>query len=201
MEMFNRKNTRAVFRGITALLVVAMLAGCATQKVDFTSIPPGATVTIGERQGITPCTFRVAKEDGPAVFRLASGEEMVLPLHGLDSYSKESVDASGKVFGASLMGIGGAVAIVGGVVFFAVAILDPDDEEDANDEILGYSLATMLCGGAVFAFGKWIYPDYDEAIIHADFRRLEDPGEKGELEDALFEDPGYGARRLKKAAP
>ncbi|MCK4564319.1 MAG: hypothetical protein KAU94_06575, partial [Verrucomicrobia bacterium] len=170
-----------MIRGTAALLAVVVFSGCATQKVQFTSIPPGVTVTVGKKQGITPCTLRVSKEEGPAVFRLPSGEEMVLPLYGLDSHSKESVEASGTVLGGTLMGVGGAVAIVGGVVFFAVLALDGDDEDDlwsmveeddGNDELLGYSLVVMLCGGAVFGLGKWIYPDEQDAVLHADFRDM-----------------------------
>ncbi len=195
-----------LMKGLTIVLATQLFMGCATQKVQFTSIPPGVTVTVGKKQGITPCTLRVSKEEGPAVFRLPSGEEMVLPIHGLDSHSKESVEASGKVLGGTLMGVGGAVAIVGGVVFFAVLVLDGDDEadlwpsveeDDGNDELLGYSLVTMLCGGAVFGLGKWIYPDEQDAVLHADFR-----DRKSDLsEENLYEDSGYGARRLKKATP
>ena len=127
-------------------------------------------------------------------------------MQDLDSYSKESMEASGKVLGGALMGVGGAVAILGCGVFFAVLVLDGDDEDDlwpsveeddGNDDLLGYSLVAMLCGGAVFGLGKWIYPDEQDAVLHADFRDI-----KPDLsEEDLYEDTGYGARRLKKAVP
>jgi hypothetical protein len=204
--MFVRLMFKPVTKTVAILLAMAMWSGCAMQKVQFTSIPPGAAVTVGKKQGVTPCNLRVAKEEGPAVFRLPSGEEMAVPIHGLDSCSKESVEASGKVFGGTLMVIGGAAAIVGGAAFLIVLALDGDDEDelwsgveedDGNDELLGYSLAVMLCGGAVFGVGKWIYPDEQDAVLHVDFRDM-----KPDLsEEDLYEDTGYGARRLKKAAP
>lgn len=206
--MVHRTRLEPILRSTGALLSAALLVGCSTQKVIFTSIPPGATVTAGGKQGVTPCTLKVAKEEGPAVFRLPSGEEMVLPIHGMDSHMEEASEVSGKFLGGTLMVIGGSVVVVGGVAFLGTLILDDDEEdsflvlasdgEDDNEEILGHSLLVMMGGGAVFALGKWIYPDDAEAALHADFY----PAGAAEPEgDTPYEDPGYGARRLKKSMP
>lgn len=205
--MIGRTRHKAAVRTVAALLTAVLLPGCKTQKVQFTSIPPGATVTVGGKTGITPCTMRVAKEDGPAIFRLPSGEEKVVPIHDLDSHFDETSEVSGKALGGTLMVIGGTVALLGGAAVITALVLDGDEEEDMfsdpaeeddNYELLGYGAAVAAVGIMVFAVGQWIYPEYDEAVLHVDFHGTE---RSESAEDALYEDTGYGARRLKKAVP
>lgn len=209
--MFGFKWLNSFRKGLALVLAALLFAGCATQKVQFTSIPPGATVVVGKKQGITPCTLKISEKETHATFSLPSGEERVLPIHGLDSDFEETVEASGKLLGGALMLVGGAVFIVGGAVFIAAAVLDDDDEDDlwsdtgdedhSNDELLGYGAAIAVSGGLLFGLGTWIYPDDHEAVLHVNFNEMEQGGKQGAKEDTLYEDPGYGARRLKKATP
>ena len=185
----------SALRPTAALLAAALLSGCTTQKVLFTSMPPVSTVTVGDKQGVTPCTLRVAKEEGPAVFRLPSGEEKVVPLHGLDSHAEEAAEASGKVLGGTLKVLGGATALVGLGALFLASL---DDDDDTDEELVLFGLGSLGVGISTYALGEWIDPDSDEAEIHVDFS-----AETGNdsAADTLYDDPGYGARRLKQAAP
>ncbi len=162
--MFNREKYRAVIRGTAALLGLVLFSGCATQQVLFPSIPPGATVVAGEKRGITPCTLRVSEKLEQVVFRLPSGEEMTLPLTGLDSDLEEATEVSGKVLGVTLKVVGGVVALLGaGIVVFGASDTDDDgdlyghEEDDGSDwDVMGFGLVVALGGILVFGLGEWI---------------------------------------------
>lgn len=197
-------------KGTSALLALAMLSGCATQKVWFTSVPVGATVIAGKKTGNTPCTLKVSEKLAFATFRLPSGEELVVPMTELDSKLEEVAEVGGEVLGGTLMFAGYVVGGAGAVVFLlAAASLDhgsewdrgtvaDDDESDAY-AAMGIGLVAAVGGFGVAELGKWIYPDDAVPELHAEF----DFSASGCITNAVDEDPryedvGYGARRLRK---
>ncbi|MDF7801456.1 hypothetical protein P4C99_18405 [Pontiellaceae bacterium B1224] len=195
---------------IGTVLSVALLSGCATQKVSFTSFPTGVDVIAGEKRGVTPCTLRVHEDLTHATFILPSGETQILPMPEMDSDMQEAGEGLAWATGGILMVAGGIVGIAGaGLFFLGSASLDDDsdwyggdsDSDDNSDEYaaMGIGLAGMAVGVGVILVGKGIYPDDDTPVLHAEFNLYEE-GKPVEGEDR-YEDVGFGARRLKKATP
>lgn len=74
----------------------------------------------------------------------------------------------------------------------------PERNADPKENPTGMEwYGNRAAGSAMFVLGKWIYPNDQDAVIHADIRLLNAAGEPGVDEDTIFEDTGYGARRLK----
>jgi hypothetical protein len=197
-------------RIIVAALSGSLLSGCATQKVSFTSFPTGADVVAGEKHGVTPCTLRIREDLTHVTFSLPSGETKVLPIPELDSDMREAGEEFGRAAGGILMVTGGIVGIAGaGVFLLGWVTLDDDDSDwmgdiDSDDDsdsytAIGVGLVGMLAGGGLIILGNWIYPDNDTPVLHAEFMLTEE-GKPAEGDDR-YEDVGFGARRLKKAAP
>jgi hypothetical protein len=194
---------------IGAVLSGSLLSGCATQKVSFTSFPTGADVVAGEKHGVTPCTFRIREDLTHVTFSLPSGETKVLPMPELDSDMREAGEELERAAGGILMVTGGIVGIAGaGIFLLGSSGVDDDsdwwgdsDSDDNSDEYkaMGVGLAGMGVGVGVILLGKWIYPDNDTPVLHAEFILTEE-GKSVEGDDR-YEDVGFGARRLKKATP
>ncbi len=101
------------------------------------------------------------------------------------------------VTGGTLMVSGAVVAATG----FGLLALTGDcgDNGDVYDDVesesdLWKAGGLGVIGGImVFGLGNWIYPDRSECIVHAKFDDLS--------EEELYEDVGYGAKRLIRDKP
>ncbi|WP_372806397.1 hypothetical protein [Pontiella sp.] len=191
--------------GIKALSVVlssALLTGCATQEIRFTSYPSGARVVAGKKRGTTPCTLKVPEDLAQATFSLPAGQELVLPMPEMDSDLKEVGEEVGKATGGVLMVAGGAVGLAGlGVFLLAGSALNDDDDDSSPDSDayagMGIGLLGMVVGGGVYFLGKWIFPDHEAPVLHAEFEPRSEDADP--LEEERYEDVGFGAKRLKSA--
>jgi hypothetical protein len=189
-------------KAISVVLSSLLLGGCATQEVRFTSFPSGAKVVAGKKRGTTPCTMKVAEDLAVATFSLPSGAELVLPMPAMDSDLKEVGEEVGKATGGVLMVAGGAVGLAGlGLFLLAGSALDDDDDDSSADSetyaAMGIGLLGMVAGCGVYFLGKWIYPDHEAPVLHAEFELLDEDDESPEEE--RYEDVGFGAKRLKNA--
>lgn len=198
---------------IGTVLSGALLSGCATQNVSFTSFPTGVDVIAGEKRGVTPCTLRIREDLTHATFILPSGETKVLPMPEMDSDMQETGEGVSRAAGGTLMVAGGIVCLAGLGLFMlgALGTYIDDEETDQNgnesgtstssDEYtaIGVGIVGMGVGAGVFFLGKMIYSDDDTPVLHAEFF-LSEEGQPVEGE-ARYEDVGYGARRLKRATP
>lgn len=187
---------------MNVVLSILLFGGCSTQRIRFTSIPPGAEVQVGGRRGVTPCTLKVPRNPGMASFRLPSGEEMVLPLPEPESGLEEAADGAGTVLGGTLAVVGAATAVAGaGLFFLGAASLDSESDvyDDADDDsdayaAMGIGFVAMAVGAGAFGLGRWMLPDEADGELQAVF--IED----GQAEP-VYEDTGTGARRIQRAAP
>lgn len=195
---------------LAVVLSGTLLSGCATQNVSFTSFPTRVNVVAGDKHGVTPCTLRVREDLTHATFSLPSGEEKVLPMPEMDSDMQEAGEELGRAAGGVLMIAGGIVGIAGaGIFLLGISGLDEETDRFGNDSgastsseeytAMGVGLAAMAVGVGVIFMGKWIYPDNDTPVLHAEFI-ISGEDDLAEGEDR-YEDAGFGARRLKKAVP
>jgi len=113
--------------------------------------------------------------------------------------------------GGTLMAVGAIACLVGVVAIVGGMAADEEDnglfesnaaEDDWDLETMGYGAGLALGGVLIYGVGNWIYPDDPDATLHADFGDVKYYGGTTESEgNTLYEDTGYGARRLKKATP
>lgn len=162
---------------IAVLLAGALLSGCASREVYFTSTPFGATVTVGQRTGVTPCTMKVSEGTEEATFTAMSGEEMTMPLPALEGDLDAAAQFGGKALGGTVMVAGGSVAVLGLLIFLSGFPDNNDDgfdtlsdeEDDWDGDAVGLGFLGMVAGGSIFFLGKWIYPEDAPPVLHADF--------------------------------
>lgn len=185
-------------RAVAVVLVPVLLAGCATRRIEFTSVPEGVHVRVGSRSGTTPCVLKVPKRATHAQFILAEGDERILALPEIDSDLQDASDMARIAVGGTLKVAGAAVAVVGfGVAAYGFLLIDDDENpEDLDLDDLEYAqekiaigIVTLLGGGAVYGLGEWIMPNKPDPVLHAHLLPEGEP---------VYEETGYGARRLKQ---
>ncbi len=184
-------------RLMAVLLAGSLLSGCATQKIQFASVPLGATVEVAGKRRITPCTLRIPENATHATFRLPSGEEKRLSLPKLDSDWVEARDAARSATGGTLKVAGLSVGLVGlGLMILSESCDDDDDggwdEEPDNDELFAAGGLAFVGGVLTYGVGEMIEPDREGPVLCAEFLGADEP---------RYEDRGFGAKRLKSVAP
>jgi hypothetical protein len=183
----------AANKGLICLLVTLQGAGCATRKLDFTSTPRGATVQVGDRQAVTPCTLKVPEGVTHAVFSLPTGEVLELAVPDTESGLEDAADSTRSATSSTLQTIG-AVTIGVGAVFLALwaGTADgdrPDSSSDGDlDGVAVLGAGALVAGGVLIGMGYWMEPEQDNPVLHADFKW--DP-------EQLYENRDYGAKRIK----
>lgn len=66
---------------LAAMLLALLSTSCAAifdgtnDEVTFNSVPPGATVSVGDKTGTTPCTLDISKKVTTATFSLEGHED------------------------------------------------------------------------------------------------------------------------------
>jgi hypothetical protein len=182
----------AAHKGLAILLIATVGSGCATRKLDFTSSPRGATVTVGDRMAVTPCTLKVDEGVNIAVFSLPTGEVLELALPDIESGIEDATDSTRSATGITLQTIG-AVTIGAGAIVLMLWAGTSDDGQDSHsdgdlDGVAVLGAGALVAGGVLLGMGYWLEPEQENPGLHADF---------GWEADQLYENSGFGAKRMK----
>lgn len=161
--------------GIIALLAVALLlAGCATPSAHFTSTPSGARVTVGDEQGVTPCTLPVPKQGGVATITTGTGAIEQRNLAASPSRWTRAKSVCAGIGGKCCKGIAVPFAGVGLAGLWLLShSSSPQNADEATDEVivLGVSLGSLVLGTLFYAAGDCLDDavSTDPAWVHIDF--------------------------------
>ncbi|MBI3987151.1 MAG: hypothetical protein HY343_09535 [Lentisphaerae bacterium] len=166
------------FHGMRALAVflavATVLAGCATPSATFTSTPSGARVTVGDEQGVTPCTLSVPAQGGVATITAGTGEIEQRNLVASPSQWTRAKSVCAGIGGKCCKGIAVPFVGVGLVGLWLLSHSDsPHNADEATDEVivLGVSLGSLVLGTLFYAAGDCLEDavSADPARVHIDF--------------------------------
>lgn len=152
---------RLFFRGLAVLLILSLLAGCASRTIYFSSIPEGALVEAGSDACTTPCAMKVAAGTPSARFTLPNGENKevgIAELTARDAAPRYGLTRSGEV---TLGSLAVPLLVGGGVMLFIACLLDggscwsdidwgAETDNEVAEDAARIGAVSMAAGGILF---------------------------------------------------
>lgn len=152
------------FRGLTLLLIVCLLSGCATRTIHFSSNPEGALVQAGGASCTTPCELNVPVETQSALFILSAGASKEIPIDNLTSRTAATRYALGRTGEYSSGSLAVPLIIGGGALLLLACFLDAPSCFTGGEISMPsrYQEAIAVAGFAGLAAGGTLYLFADE---------------------------------------
>lgn len=166
---------------------VIILAGCAAQRVHFTSEPSGAVVRVNGRRGTTPCCLQVPRDAEHVEVTLPSGETIRIELPPRPGPTQRAERSLRKAAGTTCEIVGAPLLLVAGLGLWLVSndwddrcgentgYRDRRDEGDETEAVIaGAAVGGLLAGGMLFGAAEAVSPtDEPELLLPGDTLHLD----------------------------